>query len=93
MMTREEIEQWYPEQGIILHDGLDEALIGVTENGSVACACYGYERIMNILCRRDGMTWEEAVEYIEYNYNNAYIGDGTPVIVSGESELQERNAE
>ena len=30
---------------------------------------------------RDGMTSEDAREYIEFNIEGAYVGQGTPVIV------------
>jgi hypothetical protein len=30
---------------------------------------------------KDGMTAEEAREYIEYNIESAYMGGGTPVVV------------
>ena len=57
----------------------DAALIGVSEDGR---AVYSYEAMVECLTR-DGMTEEEAVEWIDYNTIRAlpYAGDKGPVIV------------
>ena len=41
---------------------------------------YDGEQIRENLMR-DGMTSEDAREYIEFNIEGAYVGQGTPVIV------------
>ena len=42
---------------------------------------YDGEKIREILMKRDGMTSEEAREYIEFNLEGAYLGPHTPIIV------------
>jgi hypothetical protein len=37
--------------------------------------------MMDTLITRDGMEYEEAEEYIEYNCIGAWVGERTPIIV------------
>jgi predicted RNase H-like nuclease len=66
-------------------DDLDEAIIGPasiwTNKTQVEVLVYNAETIRNILMSRDGMDFEEAREFIEYNIEGAYIGVDTPILV------------
>jgi len=62
-------------------DGFNDALIGVGYQFNQKLAVYDYNKCINILCDRDGMTIEEAGEYMEYNVVGAWVGDGTPIFV------------
>jgi hypothetical protein len=65
-------------------DDLDEAIIGPAKSGNrtqVEVLIYNAEIIRNILMKRDGMDFEEAREFIEFNIEGAYIGPDTPVLV------------
>lgn len=66
-------------------DGLDEAIIGQAlvwlGNERQEVLVYSCEKIMEILMARDGMSQEEAHEFIEYNIEGAYMGNQTPVFV------------
>jgi hypothetical protein len=66
-------------------DDLDEAIIGPasiwTNKTQVEVLVYNAEVIRNILMSRDGMDFEEAREFIEFNIEGAYIGVDTPVLV------------
>ena len=42
----------------------DDAIIGTTHDGRVV---YDYDLMVGVLMERDGMTWEEAAEFIDYN--------------------------
>jgi hypothetical protein len=42
---------------------------------------YDAEQIRENLMRRDGMSFEDAREYIEFNIEGAYMGVRTPVLV------------
>lgn len=42
----------------------DTAIIGITDNGQV---CYSYNKMVDYLVDNDGMTEEEAIEFIDYN--------------------------
>ena len=41
---------------------------------------YDGGEIVRILMERDGMEYFEAIEYIEFNIEGAYVGEKTPVI-------------
>jgi hypothetical protein len=83
-MTREEINQHLENigQSALLMDGFDEALIGFSKRiNEPLLAVYKWQRMVQILKNRDKMSYEEAVEYIEYNCIGAWIGEQTPIIV------------
>ena len=42
----------------------DTAIIGITDDGKV---CYSYNKMVDYLVDTDGMTEEEAIEFIDYN--------------------------
>ena len=58
----------------------DDALIGVTEDDR---AVYDFDKMVAWLVEHDGMTVDEAIEWIEYNAVRAlpYHGDRAPIIV------------
>jgi hypothetical protein len=66
-------------------DGYDDAIVGPafiwSRNDRIEVLVYNAETIRNILMARDGMDFEEAREFIEFNIENAYIGPDTPVLV------------
>ena len=83
-MTREEIDQHLQNIGesALLMDGFDEALIGFSQRiNEPLLAVYKWQRMVQILKNRDKMSYEDAVEYIEYNCIGAWIGEQTPIIV------------
>ena len=65
-------------------DDHDNAVIGPAmiwrDQSLVDVLVYDGEQIRENLMR-DGMTPEDAREYIEFNIEGAYVGQGTPVIV------------
>lgn len=58
----------------------DDALIGVTEDGR---AVYDYEKMVAWLMETEGLSQEEAIEWIEYNTIRAlpYYGPEAPIIM------------
>ena len=74
-MTRE----WISEQNAeaILWDGCDDAIIGITPNGE---AVYSIEKLWDVFVAQ-GMTIEEAIEWVDFNILGAYVGEFTPVHV------------
>lgn len=67
------LEEHNPEA--VIWDGCDDALIGVTSDG---CAVYSIERLWDVFIKQ-GMTSEEAVEWVDFNLISTYLGDYTPV--------------
>lgn len=66
-------------------DGHDDAIIGPAmiwrDNTMVSVLVYDAEVIRNTLVTRDAMDFDDAREYIEFNIEGAYMGEGTPVLV------------
>ena len=70
------ISEEYPD--LLKADGFDDAIIGVVERIGVQAICYDQEKVIDILIERDGMTYEEAVEYFDFNIAGAWVGESTP---------------
>tara|TARA_R110000765_G_scaffold11580_4_gene36555 strand:- start:1569 stop:1913 length:345 start_codon:yes stop_codon:yes gene_type:complete len=59
-------------------DGLEKAIVGICRRcGQEDVILYDEDKVIKILME-DGMGYEEAVEYYEYNIIDAWVGDGTP---------------
>ena len=64
MDIREQIAEFNSE--ILFCDGFDEAIIGVAERiGNNPIVAYDTEKIIEILVEKDGMSYEEALEYFD----------------------------
>ena len=67
------------------YDGFDDAIVGPASiwrsNSMVSVLVYDAEVMRSILMNRDGMSAEDAREFIEFNIEGAYIGEDTPVLV------------
>mgnify|MGYP003136475091 FL=1 len=65
-------------------DGFDEAIIGVTYDMVVQeeRLIYSVDKCVEILVKRDEMTSEEAIEYMDFNVLGAYIGKDQPIFLS-----------
>lgn len=69
---------------MVLFDGLEQALVGYSDvwhpDGSkVQRAIYDGEKVLQCVMD-DGMTEDEAIEWIEFNVEGAYVGEDTPII-------------
>ena len=71
----------------LLADGFEEALIGYGTRFSYGVAVYSTSKCLDILMERDGMTYEEAMEYFTFNVTGAYVGENTPVFLE---DLEEK---
>jgi hypothetical protein len=71
-------------------DGHDDAIIGPTmvwrNDGLFEALVYDAEKIRDNLMKIEGMTAEDAREYIEFNIEGAYMGDHTPILVWTQDE-------
>lgn len=68
--------------GAVLLDGLEEAIIGVVEEfGNGPRVLYSKNKILEILTKRDEMTWSEAEEYYDFNILGLYAGEQNPVFL------------
>jgi hypothetical protein len=66
----------------LLADGFDSAVLGLSRGpGSADVAVYSIDRCIDILVKRDGMSDDEAIEYMDFNVLGAYMGPMTPIFV------------
>jgi hypothetical protein len=88
-------------EDILLIEDLDDALIGVcmTWHGDmlVERAIYSGEIIVERLVEANGMSEEEAIEYVDAKLVTEYVGESTPIIMwpalqDGEDDMGYSNA-
>ena len=69
-------------EGAILLDGLEEAIIGITEEfGNGPRILQSKEKILSILMERDGMDSLEAEEFYYYNIVGLYAGEQNAIFL------------
>ena len=78
-MTLEEIIEMFPEEEFLTADGFDGAIVGVEPN--TMRLVYNRDYMVRSLIMKDKMTRDEAIEYLEYNTWNAYVGEKTPIFI------------
>ncbi len=62
-------------------DGFDDAIIGLNYKGGYHRVVYDGKKMVEKLAKDDDMTEEDAMEYLQFNTFNAYMGKGTPLYV------------
>ena len=78
--TREEICELYGDD-LLFADGFDVAIIGVAGGFDSGRVVYDYDKMGEACIQEAGMTYEDSVEWIEFNTMNAYVGEQTPIYV------------
>ena len=67
---------------MLLADGFEEAFLGPGYRASSEdIAIYNYDACAFILVSRDGMSLEEAYEYLDFNVVGSYVGELTPIFL------------
>lgn len=62
-------------------DGCDKAIVGFgSRPGWGNVLVYDYDLLLNVFIG-EGMTEEEAAEWVDYNIIDAWVGDGTPIML------------
>lgn len=75
----EELRELNPEA--LLCDGFEGALIGIGQQFNRYLAVYSLDKARQVLIDRDGMTYEEADEFISFNVTGAWVGENTPIFL------------
>ena len=69
------------DENILLADGFNDAFVGIVERcGQPAIACYDRGRCIEILMK--DMSYEDAVEYFDFNVSGSYVGEYTPCFIT-----------
>ncbi len=78
MDIREYIEEYASDQDVWFADGFDEAILGIDPlSGKVV---YSRRKCIEALIE-EGMDFEDAIDFLEFNTFNAYIGENTPIFI------------
>lgn len=70
------------DEDAITFDGFDAAIIGYGgQYTGKRLVAYDRARMIDILMADGPMTWEEAEEYLSFNVECLWAGEGTPIII------------
>ena len=73
-------------------DGYDDCIIGVgTRCGMTNVFIYDKHKMITKLVRKDDMTYDEALEFIDFNIAGAFIGEDTPILVDRMTRAEIKN--
>lgn len=88
MNIRDRLVESTGDNELLFADGFDEAVIGIaSRGGAMDVVCYDYDKCAEILVERDGMTFDEALEYMEFNVVGSYVGERTPTFMKSSASL------
>ncbi len=72
-------------------DGFDDAIIGIGERcGQPSLVAYDRDKCIQVLMDRDGMDYEGAVEFFDFNVGGAWVGENTPIFITRWEEQNEQ---
>jgi hypothetical protein len=77
-MTLTEIYEFYPDEHFMKADGFDDAIVGVEP--TMMILVYDRNKMIEILKKQE-MSEDDAIEYLEFNTWSAYIGEKTPIYI------------
>jgi hypothetical protein len=79
----EQLAEHTKENQVIFFDPpeLDEALIGIALRIGLSVPAYDYDKLIEVHQRINNWSYEDAIEWIEYNTMGSYVGNDTPVVV------------
>jgi len=83
MNIRDQILEDYGEDAetMLFADGFDDAIVGVGNVfGGKLCAIYDTDLVLK-QCMKDGMKYDEALEFFDFNIAGAYVGEQTPIFI------------
>jgi hypothetical protein len=78
MCIREELSEHFGDD-LLFADGFDSAIIGVCGGFDSGRVVYDIEKMIESCMQDAGMTYEDSVEWIDFNTIGAYVGKNTPV--------------
>ena len=80
-MTREEWVEEAGDEELLFADGLDDAISGVGNRcGQVAVVVYDVDLVYKAF-QDQGLDYDDAVEYAQFNTFGAWVGERTPLWV------------
>lgn len=73
------IQYNYPDS--LIADGFDSCIIGVAEGHDSGRIIYDISKMAKVLTDEEGMSLEEAYEYLYFNTIGSYISEDQPIYV------------
>ena len=77
MNKLEEILEFWEDDDLIIADCFDNAVIGICQHSQRLI--YSYQKCIDILMSDENMSDIDAMEYLDYNTINSYVGGKTPI--------------
>lgn len=77
----EELLERLEGDGCLIADGLDGAIVGISYGPDGSRVVYDIERCVAVVMERDGMDFEEAREFLEFNTFCAWVGPRSPIYI------------
>ena len=69
-------------EGAVVLTGFDDAIIGLAEEfGNGPRILYSREKILQILQERDEMSFNDALDFYDFNILGMYVGEQDPIIL------------
>ena len=59
-------------------EDFEDAFIGVAKD---SIAVNARDKVIEVFMDRDGMSYEEAIEWFDFNVQGAYVGEQTPLYI------------
>lgn len=94
---RNALTEYFEEEGIEENEqpllfgpsgAYDDSIVGIAHDGRIV---YDYQLMIQELAKEDGITYEEAQEWIDYNTMRAlpYAGDRAPIVINVEFTIED----
>lgn len=80
MIDQEHLMDILAEEDCLTADGFEDALVGCTYGANVV-AVYDINKMIEVLIC-EGMDYDDAVEYLDYNVVSAHMGEKTPLYIN-----------
>jgi hypothetical protein len=64
----------------VLWAGLNDAVVGIGLRDGLPVAIYDYDGMVGVFMQNEGWTRDDAVEWLDFNVLDAYVGPGTPLV-------------
>lgn len=80
MSKADDIAEEYPDVEMLIVDGYDDCIVGVAERcGQQPLLVYDEDLMIQVL--QEDMSYEDAVDFFNFNIAGAWMGDGTPLFL------------
>jgi len=77
MSVREELQEPFDEP-LLFADGFDDCIIGISDDFGKLRVVYSVEKMIESLMS-SGDTYLDAIDWLEFNTLNAWVGENTPI--------------